>query len=116
MNNQAQEFHDYILYDILDGISDVASKKMFGGYGLYKEGIIFAIITADSELYFKVDETLKEKYKKYDSHPFVYTGHKNKKPIEMPYWILPEEIMENKDKIFEWVLESVVVSMKTKRK
>ena len=40
-----KEFHEYVMGDVLGGVSDVTSKRMFGGYGIYKEGIIFAIIT-----------------------------------------------------------------------
>jgi DNA transformation protein len=112
MDAGIQEYHDYIMYDVLDGIEGVTSKKMFGGFGLYLDGRIFAIIVSNGELYFKVDDALKEKFKKYDSHPFVYTGHKTKGAVEMPYWLLPEEIMEDKDTLYDWVQASARLSKK----
>ena len=39
--------------DLVGGIAGVSSKPMFGGYGIYKDGVIFAII-ADGALFFKV--------------------------------------------------------------
>ncbi len=51
MSTQGKEFHDYILYDIFSGLPDISSKGMFGGFGIYKGGSIFAIITAEDELY-----------------------------------------------------------------
>lgn len=116
METQAKEFHDYILYDVFEGIPDISSQGMFGGFGIYKNGFIFAIITSESELYFKVDEVLKEKFKKHESHPFIYAGNKNRKPIEMPYWSLPEEIMENKDLLAIWIEDSVEVSRRSKER
>jgi len=116
MSNRVQEFHDHVVYDVLSGLPGIASKRMFGGYGIYRDGVIFAIITSDGELYFKVDETLKEKFKKRGSRPFIYEGHKNKKPVEMPYWMLPEEIMEDREQLEEWVEDSVKASKRSKRK
>ena len=94
MTKPIVEFHDYVMGDVLINMSDITSKRMFGGYGLYQDGSIFAIITDESELYFKVDDTNREEFKKRGSHQFIYTGHKNKKPTGMPYWLLPEEIFE----------------------
>ncbi len=115
MSAQGKEFHDYIIYDVFRGVPDISSKGMFGGFGIYKSGFIFAIITSESELYFKGDEALKEKFRKYESHPFIYAGHKNREPIEMPYFSVPEEIMENKDLLALWIEDSVEVSRRSKK-
>ncbi len=112
MNKDVQEFHDYVVNDVMANITGISSKRMFGGFSLYLEGAIFAMITSESELYFKVDETLKEEFEKYGSHPFVYSGHKNKGPVEMPYWLLPEEIMNNEDELADWIQTSAAVSKK----
>lgn len=87
---------------------------MFGGYGIYKDGIIFAIIAYD-QLYFKVDDTNKADYEAHDSGPFVYDqgGHKQ---TTMSYWLVPEEIMENHEKVAEWMEKSVEISRKKKKK
>ena len=113
MGTSLNEFHDYIVHDCLSHIHGITSKRMFGGYGIYQNYVIFALITSETELYFKVDEALKEKFKSHGSHPFIYTGHKNRKPTEMPYWLLPEAILEDKEKIIKWVSESVEAGRKT---
>ncbi|MAZ40632.1 hypothetical protein CL654_00735 [bacterium] len=115
MDKAIEGFHDYVMNDVLGDVRGVTSKKMFGGYGIYKNGTIFALIVDNGELYFKVDEELKEKFKKAGSEPFVYTGHKTKKATEMPYWLLPEKVMEDPDELQEWVEDSVAVSKKSKK-
>ena len=97
------EFHEYVMSDVLGHIDGVTSERMFGGYGLYLEGVIFGIITSDSVLYFKVDETNKSAFESRGSEPFVYTGHKHKKSVTMPYWRVPEEIMEDKDMVVIYI-------------
>lgn len=112
MNSDVVEFHEYVISDILGHIEGISSKRMFGGYGLYLEVTIFGIITSDSVLYFKVDETNKAQFELRGSAPFVYTGRKDKKPITMPYWRVPEEVMEDKDMISDWVHMSAAISKK----
>lgn len=41
--------------ELLDGLGAVGARRMFGGYGLYRNDVMFALI-ADDTLYFKVDE------------------------------------------------------------
>lgn len=115
MTKSTAEFHDYVLNDVLGGIEGITSKRMFGGYGFYLDGNVFAFIVED-ELYFKVDENNKPDYESRGSHPFVYTGHKNKGPVEMPYWLLPEEIMNDPETLYDWVVTSAEISKNSKKK
>lgn len=98
---KSSEFHDYIVFDLLEGVSGITSKAMFGGYGIYRDGKIFAIIS-DGELYFKSSKETEEFYKSKGSHPFVYSK-KNGKEYSMRYWFVSEEVMENREKFSEWV-------------
>ncbi len=85
------EFVNYVI-DLLSPYGHIKARAMFGGYGLYKDGIIVAII-ADDELYFKVDKESIEVYKSRDSRPFCYKVRD--KIINMSYWYVPLEVMEN---------------------
>lgn len=114
MSKLAAEFHDYVMGDVLGHIDGVTSRKMFGGYGIYLDGNIFALIVED-ELYFKVDETNRADYEAIGSHPFVYTGHKKKGPVEMPYWTVPEEIMSNPEKVYDWAVTSAEITRNNKK-
>ena len=106
-------FHDYVVHDLLKPVRGISSRAMFGGWGIYQNGLIFGIIV-DGELYFKVDDTNRAEYEHLGSHPFVYAG-KNDRPTTMSYWLVPEEIMENEEKLIEWVGWSVQASERTKK-
>ena len=114
MTKPIDDFKDYIVEDILGHIEAVTAKRMFGGYSLYLDGKIFAMITSDTDLYFKVDDSNRAQYEKIGSKPFVYSGWKDpkRKPNTMPYWHIPEEIMEDREKIEEWVRQSATISEK----
>lgn len=115
MDASLVEFHDFVVGDLLAGMEGITSKKMFGGYGLYLDGDIFAIILSEGGLYFKVDDTNRAQFEELGSEQFVYTGHKTKKPTAMPYWRLPDEILEDRDRLPEWVVQSADISRSTRK-
>lgn len=98
-------FHEYVMSEAFHDIDGITSRPMFGGWGIHQDGVFFALI-GDGQLYFKVDESNKSDYQKYDSKPFVYTGHKGK-DVTMSYWELPAEIMENREELVRWIGKSV---------
>ena len=110
MNKPIDDYAVYITEDVLGHISDITYKKMFGGYGLYYQNRIFAIITSDDKVCFKATEKLAEEYAAAGATQFIYTGHKNKKPTPMPYWRVPEAILEDRETITDWVKKSARLS------
>jgi len=54
----------------------VTVKRMFGGAGLYCEGLMFGLVF-DAEIYLKVDETSIPDFEREGSQPFVYTRAKS---------------------------------------
>jgi DNA transformation protein len=49
----SRSYRDFVV-EQLERVSPVAAKAMFGGVGLYAQGLFFALI-AEDRLYFKVD-------------------------------------------------------------
>lgn len=107
-----KSFHEYIAYDILGDVHNITSRAMFGGWAIYKSGIIFGIIVA-GELYFKVDDRNRSEFEETESHPFVYK-RKDGRLITMSYWLVLEEIMEDKEKFYNLMEKSVAISRKQK--
>ncbi len=60
---------------------------MFGGFGLYADGPMFALI-AEDQLYFKVDVVNQPEFESAGSGPFMYFG-KGGAPVAMGYWLTP---------------------------
>ena len=88
-----KKIHDEILSRYFKNFSDIKSRAMFGGYGLYKKGVIFGMIV-DEDLYFKVDSTNLADYQAEKSEPFTYIGATGK-PISMSYWKVPARVIKN---------------------
>ena len=69
-SNKEKEFAAYVV-DLMQSLGPVQAKAMFGGYGIFLDGLMFALI-ADSVLYFKVDKTTENDFKLRDLEPFTY--------------------------------------------
>jgi DNA transformation protein and related proteins len=99
-------------------VEGIATRRMFGGMGIYRYGVMFAII-ADDRLYFKVDETNKPDYQSAGSVPFIYDKHDkngNEKLVTMSYWEIPPHVLEDKDLIFRWMVKAHEAGIRAKTK
>ena len=41
----------------LSSLGDIRLRKMFGGYGVFEQDKMFALVDSEGSIYFKVDET-----------------------------------------------------------
>lgn len=96
---QQREFCDRML-EQLNRCAPVTARAMFGGYGLYSEGVMFALI-ADETLYFKVDDDNRPDFVNAGMGPFVYLG--KHKPVAMSYYQLPEPVLSNPSTLLQWI-------------
>ncbi len=105
-------FVEYIT-DILSSYGNITSRKMFGGYGLYCNKIIFAIIV-DDELYFKADTDLGKEYESVGSFPFTY--QKDEKRVALSYWYVSIDIIEDEDSLKKWFDKSFELAKSSKKR
>jgi DNA transformation protein len=54
------EFVEFVL-EGLQPLGGVRARRMFGGWGIYKDGVMFALIARD-QLYLKVDDDNRAAY------------------------------------------------------
>lgn len=109
------EQSDYInfIVELFSEHGHITYRSMFGGWGLYYNSIIFAIIV-DNEVYFKVDGSNMDQYISYNSRPFEYM--KSDKLIKVSsYMLLPEEILYSPETLGNWIRQSYEISLKTKK-
>ena len=104
----------YIVEEVLRDIPGISFRGMFGGYSLYKDGVIFGMII-DDQLYFKVDESNKPDFIEKECQPFLYTN-KNGKEISMGYYTVPEEVLEDTNELQTWVEKAVQAKKNIKSK
>lgn len=106
----ADGFQD-LLAELFESIGGVSFRKMFGGVGIFRQGIMFGLV-ADDTLYLKADENTSLNFKAEGCGPFVYDG--KSKPHIMPYWRLPERLYDEPDEFRHWALNAFVVAERAK--
>lgn len=84
----------------LQQTGDVNYRKMFGGYGLFHNGLMFAII-ADNELYLKADQHSVHFFNDAGLAAFSYSKA-NGKVYQMSYYQAPESFFDDNDETLLW--------------
>ncbi len=64
----SNDYRDFVL-EQLAAAGSVSPRAMFGGVGLYLDGLFFALIDDDT-LYFKADDASRKRYEAAGSRPF----------------------------------------------
>jgi DNA transformation protein len=105
---QFQEF----LVEQMAGFGPVTIRPMFGGAGIYHDGLMFALVY-DEALYLKVDEAARSAFEAENLPPFVYSMKGGKK-IDMSYFRCPERCLDDADEMAQWCRVAFGVALKAK--
>lgn len=92
----------------------VSSRRMFGGVGLYGEGVMFGLIDGDDTIYLKADDTLRQELEAQGSRPFLYTfpsGPRAGQTVGMGYWSLPEAALDDPEEACAWGRRALEVAL-----
>lgn len=89
------------LQDVAADFGALSARRMFGGYGIYHDGVMIGLIS-DGVLYLKVDDQSRERFRAADSGPFLYTRRGETVPTS--YWSVPEVAMESPQDMRPWLV------------
>jgi DNA transformation protein len=78
---------------------------MFGGVGVYFDGIFFALID-DGALYFRVSQMTRPAFEAEGSRAFSYAT-KNGTTELHSYWRLPERLLDDPDDLRDWASAAI---------
>ncbi len=89
-----------LLVNKLDSIGGITGKRMFGGHGIFHEGKMFALVDSKGLCFLKADDLIRKDFEKKDS--FQHS--------RMPYFSIPDEVMDNREILIEWAKRSIAIS------
>lgn len=96
------------LKECLDGIGHITVRRMFGGAGVYCDGLVFAFLDEDV-MYLKTDEAGRAAFEAEGLGPFTYETKDG--PIQtLSYYRAPERLLDDPDEMREWVSRAVEIS------
>lgn len=100
--------------DLLSQSSSVTSRRMFGGVGIFHNGLMFALI-ADSELFLKADEQSVHFFNDENCPAFSYSKADGKE-FKMSYYRSPESFFEEPEQTELWAKRAQAAAFRAPRK
>ena len=86
--------------ELFAGMGGVEARRMFGGAGLFAQGVMFGLID-DGVIYLKTDESLKSDLAGAGSHSWIY-------------WSLPDSASDDPDEACAWGVRALAVALAKK--
>lgn len=105
------QFKDFAA-EQLSVLGHVTVRSMFGGSGIFHEGVMIALIAYDT-LYLKVDDENRPAFEAEGMTPFTYEG--KGKPVRMSYWQVPDWLYDDPDAMREWAGKAFEAALRVKR-
>jgi DNA transformation protein len=105
-------YRTFVLEQLNRAVPPVRARAMFGGVGLYAGDVFFALI-ADDALYLRTDDTTRAEFESLGMpafRPFDEHG-----PV-MSYYQLPEEVLEDVERLRDWADRAIAVARARRRR
>jgi len=97
-------FHEFVK-ELFAGMGPVQIRRMFGGAGVFRDGLMFALL-ADETIHIKANDAgLKNELIAEGSGPFVWTpasGPREGEHVDLGYWRLPDRALDDPEAAAIW--------------
>jgi DNA transformation protein len=94
----------------------VTVRRLFGGAGVYAEGIMFGLVF-DGAIYLKVDAATIPNFEREGCKPFVYSRAKSPDRVgrhSLSYWRVPERLYDDPDELAVWAGRAFAIAQRKK--
>lgn len=96
------------LLELLHPVGGVTAKRMFGGYGLFRDGLMFGLV-ADGVLYLKADEDNRAEFTDIGLPAFQYETRDGRVSV-MSYHQCPEDALESPIVMTRWARSAIAAA------
>ena len=83
---------------------------MFGGVGIYRDGVMFGLLSSTGAVHLKADATTIPKFAAEGSEPFSF--ERQGRTMTTSYWRIPERLLDDPDDLRPWALEAHAVAVR----
>ncbi len=98
------EFVNYLLGQLAP-LGEINARGMFGGWGIYHDGRMFALV-ADDTLFLKVDDVSRAEFESAGLQPFRYE-RTDREVAVMSYYQPPTAALDNRELLCAWARKGV---------
>jgi DNA transformation protein and related proteins len=100
------------ILELFAAFGRVSVRRLFGGFGIYLDGTMFAL-AARGVIYLKADDESAKAYEREGQGPFTY-GAKGGQRVVMSYWRLPDRLYDDPDELAAWARVALAVARRSK--
>lgn len=86
--------------DLFSAFGPITIKRMFGGKGIYADGLIIGVELASGDFRLKADALTEARFEAAGSSKWIYAA--NGKTAAMPYWTVPESALDDPEDMAVW--------------
>ncbi|HSD36446.1 MAG TPA: TfoX/Sxy family protein [Rhodocyclaceae bacterium] len=104
-----EEFSAY-LRELLAPLGAIQIKRMFGGAGIYAEGVMFALL-ANDVLYLKADAENRALFEAEQLEAFSYVAKGNRR-VSLGYFRAPDEAMDSPQLMLPWARSALGAALR----
>lgn len=108
----SDDFVDYVM-ELLGPFGTAGARRMFGGHGVYLDGLMFAIVSEDT-LYLKADEMNRVEFEQADCEMFSYS--RKGKRATLGFFRAPEDAMESPELMLPWARSAYAAALRAHAK
>ena len=108
----SDDFVDYVL-ELFGPFGTVGARRMFGGHGVYLDGLMFAIISEDT-LYLKADEMNRIEFEQAGCEIFGYA--RKGRRATLGFFRAPEDAMESPELMLPWARTAYAAALRANAK
>jgi len=98
--------------DVFRSLGPVQIRRMFGGQGIYQDGLMFAL-EAYGELYLKADAQSVGIFEDLGSRPFSFETRDGRTTLTS-YWLMPESALDDPDEAADLARTALAAARRAK--
>src|SRR5213079_3389879 len=75
-------------------------RRMFGGGGIYSDGMMFGLVV-DDVIYLKTDVHTVDRFEREGRGPFTYDTKRGERALKS-YWRMPDRLYDEPEELADW--------------
>jgi len=99
------------IQELFTDFGAVAVRRMFGGAGIYADGVMFALVV-DGVIYLKADEVNTPAFEREKLPPFTYETKNGKRGV-MSYRRMPDRLYDDSEELATWARDALAAAQRT---
>jgi DNA transformation protein len=108
----ADDFVEYVM-ELFGPFGTVGARRMFGGHGVYLDGLMFALVSGDT-LYLKADPMNRIEFEQAGCEMFSYA--RKGKRATISFFRAPEDAMESPELMLPWARTAYAAALRANAK